>query len=341
VLLYAWNSETTIVKNRLGIIYSDAHKVIEAVDFSWLEGKSVLVTGATGQIGTHFLATLGLLKNDGMKIKAYGYCHSEPEDHTKEIACLDDIQLLSEQNVFTDLDAVIHLAGYAQPSRFTKNPAETIRINVEWTRQLLQYLKPGGKFLFASSSEVYSGLSNADEYQIGTTNPYHPRAGYIEGKRCGEAVVNAFRETGVVDAQSARLSLVYGPGARRGDSRAVSTFIDQSLKDGVVAMKFSGDELRTFCYIRDAVEIMWNILLHGTKAVYNVGSPNSYTIENVACEIARLSGSRLFTGSNQMAGASGNVVMDVWRVMNEFKKAHFVGLEEGLRNTIEWHKGGL
>ena len=269
-------------RNKLDIIYSDAAEVIKSVDFSSLKGNSVLVTGATGQIGTHFLAVLALLKSSGMSIKVYGYCHSEPEEHTKEIAQGGEyLYFFLTSTSSQDIDAIIHLAGYAQPSRFTCNPAETIRINVEWTRQLLHYLKPTGKFLFASSSEVYSGLTTADESQIGTTNPYHSRAGYIEGKRAGEAVVNSYRLQGV-EARSARLSLVYGPGARRNDSRAVSTFIDQALKDNLIQMKYAGDDPRTFCYISDAVEMMCNILLHGKEPVYNVGSPSSYTIERVS-----------------------------------------------------------
>lgn len=326
------------MRNRLDIIWDDSTEVLKKVDFDWLKGKTVLVTGATGLIGTHVLTCLAILNNMGYDMKVFGVCHSDPEDYTKEIARHGRIVLIDEP--FAPADVVLHLAGYAQPSKFTVNQLETIRINTTMTAKLLSTLKPGGKFLFASSSEVYSGLSTADEFQIGTTDPYHPRAGYIEGKRCGEAIVNAFRESGV-DARSARLSLVYGPGARRGDSRAISSFIDQSLRYGLVQMKFSGNELRTFCYIRDAIEMMWNILLHGTAPVYNVGSPKSYTIETIAREIAWISNSKLLTRKNQLAGASGNVVMDVFRVMSQFNKMNFVGLEEGLKNTIDWHRGGV
>ena len=98
-------------------------------------------------------------------------------------------------------------------AEFMQNPVKTLQLNTSTTLLLFEKLLPGGKFLFISTSELYSGLSHPPftEQQIGTTNTTHPRACYIEGKRCGEAIVNAFREQGV-NAKSARLALAYGPG---------------------------------------------------------------------------------------------------------------------------------
>ena len=91
------------------------------------------------------------------------------------------------------------------------NPAATIKVNTTATATLLQKLRPGGAFLFLSSSEIYSGLKKSlvNESDIGTSTPLHPRSSYIEGKRCGEAICNAYRAQGV-RAVSARLALAYG-----------------------------------------------------------------------------------------------------------------------------------
>jgi len=325
--------------NKLDIILQDARETVKKCDFSWLEGKTVLVTGATGLLGTHFLATLALLKERGMKIDVFGICHSDPADYTNEIARLGGIYLVDQWHYHTDV--VIHAAGFAQPLKFTSNPAETIRLNTTWTQQLLEQLRPLGKFLFVSSSEVYSGLSGTvKESDIGTTNPSHPRACYIEGKRCGETIVNAYRGMGT-DAKSARLGLTYGPGYRKDDKRAMSTFIEQALTYKWIQMKYSGTEFRSFCYVRDAVETLWNILLRGTQSVYNVGSPTEYTIGQVASTIARISESQIQFPEDviELAGANGNVVMSNVLAQMEFGKYDYVSLEDGLRNTIEWHRG--
>lgn len=327
-------------KNRLDIIFEDAQDILKRVDFSWLEGKTVLVTGATGLLGTHFLATLALLKEHGTNIQVSGHCHSEPADYTKEIAKKGSFFLEPAYGP-PYYDAIIHASGYAQPSVFTVNPAETISINTTLTQKLFKtFLLPRGKFLFVSSSEVYSGLfDRVDEFDIGTTGPNHPRACYIEGKRCGEAIVNAYRQAGV-DAKSARLGLTYGPGTRQNDQRAMSGFIRQALEDKHVRMLYPGREPRSFCYVRDAVEMMWNVLLHGTKPVYNVGSPFVTNMKNVASTIAYITESDLSlpAQSNELPG-SGDVRMDVSLIESEFGAPNYVSLEEGLRRTVDWNKG--
>ncbi len=327
-------------KNRLDLIYADAAEVYKNVDFSWLEGKTVLVTGATGLLGTHFLACLSHLNMRGVKTKTFAVCHSDPADYTKEIANWGNINLVDDWR--GQADAILHCAGYAQPLKFTNNQAETIRINTALTQRLLEQLNPSGKFLFVSSSEVYSGADHiyVDEKDAGSTSSvYHPRACYIEGKRCGEAIVNAHRQVGV-DAKSARLCLAYGPGTRQNDQRAMSGFIRQALTEGRIDLKYPGREFRTFAYIRDAIEMMWNVLLRGTQPVYNIGGPLIYSVAEVASRIAELT----YTTANIPAAVvemdgSDAIRMSTDRYVKEFGLNEFVSLEDGLKRTIEWQRG--
>jgi len=326
--------------NRLDIIFEDATEVLKKVNFDWLEGKTVLVTGATGLLGTHFLATLCLLKNRGMNIKVFGVCHSDPAEYTKRIAEYGKLWL-TDTPAGLHYDAIIHAAGYAQPVVFTKKPAETIRINTALTQQLLDQLKPDGKFLFVSSSEVYSGLSGwivATEDEIGFSKLSHPRSCYIEGKRCGEAIVNAYREAGV-SAKSARLGITYGPGTRQDDQRAMCQFIRQALTEKRIEMKYSGRQAQSFCYIRDAVEIMWQVLLHGTEPVYNVGSPFMTSMYEIAERIAINTSSELCISSREEMRGSTGVRMSMERANTEFGKLPYMGLGDGLANMIDWNRG--
>lgn len=240
-----------------------------------------------------------------------------------------------------EADMIIHAAGYAQPSKFMANPVATIQVNTSATIALLKRLRKDGKFLFISSSEIYSGLKKPvlSETDIGLTTPSHPRAAYIEGKRCGEAICNAFRTQGL-HVLSARLAHAYGPGTRKHDKRALNSFIEQALCQRTIKLLDAGTAVRTYCYVADAVELLWQILLYGKEPVYNVGGRSTVTIADLARMIAEMTDATVIFPPTQaeIAGAPEEVCLDLTKVETEFGKTEYVGLEEGIRRTIEWQR---
>jgi nucleoside-diphosphate-sugar epimerase len=109
------------------------------------------------------------------------------------------------------------------------------------------------------------------------TNPTHPRSPYIEGKRCGEAICNIFRETGK-NIKIVRLGITYGPGTQKGDTRVINSLIDKGLNNDKIELLDDGSSLRSFCYVTDAIEMMWNIMFKGKEFIYNVANTNSMSI---------------------------------------------------------------
>jgi len=278
--------------------------------------KTVLIVGSSGLIGSHLVSEM-------------------PDfDFDREL------YLSSRGTILPKADIIIHAAGYASPGQFMADPIETIRVNTELTIRLLESLNPGGTFLFCSSTEMYHGLSHpAHEDEIGTTTPSHPRSCYIESKRCGEAIVNAYRSKGV-RAISARVALAYGPGAKKNDKRAISQFIDSALTTGRIVLKDRGEAVRTLCYVSDTVSMLWDIALRGQQAVYNVGGTSVVSIVELASMIARKTGAELFvpdTDDNPI-GAPQDVKIDLTRVREEFGMTDYVSLSDGLDRTIAWHR---
>jgi UDP-glucuronate decarboxylase len=329
----------------MSIITEEAKDIITKIDFAQLEGKSVLVTGASGLIGIYMVACLKELQLK-YKIKIYVWLNSDIEPQFKDIFsnCIvikDDITDRNSYKFFENFDYIIHLAGYGQPNKFLNNKAKTIALNTTATMNLLDNLENGGKFLFASTSELYSGLdsNNICENEIGTTNTNHPRSAYIEGKRCGEAICYAYKDIGV-DVKIARLSLAYGPGTKPHDARVLNSLIEKGLFNDSIDLMDNGDALRTYCYITDVIEMFWNILLFGTQTTYNVGG-KSYTS---ILELARLIGDelhkkvRLPEVVQTLAGNPKNVNISLTKYLNEFKKNNFVSLEDGIKETIKWQK---
>jgi nucleoside-diphosphate-sugar epimerase len=253
------------------IIKNDIDKI--QIDLSKLRNKSVLITGASGLIGIYILT---YLKNhqteynitihtwnknpiDPIFLPLFSFCHTTVGD-------------ITDKSMFEKLpqfDVIIHASGYGQPIKFVKDKLKTIELNTLSTIWLFEKLKKDGTFLFVSTSELYSGLKsyNITEEQIGTTTPTHPRAAYIEGKRCGETICHSYREQGY-DVKIVRLSLAYGPGTQANDTRVVNSLIQKAITEDAIRLMDAGQAVRTYCYITDVTEMLFNVMLFG-KELYH------------------------------------------------------------------------
>jgi nucleoside-diphosphate-sugar epimerase len=330
------------------IILEDAQKIITKVKMDELNGRSILITGASGLIGTYLLASIfEHVRSKGITVNVTAVTHGEIPEHLNKF--LDGVKVVRGDitdklfiNSLPSADFIIHAAGYGQPGKFMEDKVKTIAINTSATMWLFEKLLPNGKFLFLSTSEVYSGLNSPPfkEEQIGTTNTIHPRACYIEGKRTGEAICNAYRSKGVA-AKSARLSLAYGPGTKIGDARVLNNFIGKALMQGKIELLDMGRANRTYCYVADAVEILWHILFFGEAPVYNVGGISRTTIGDLARQIGGILGVPVVFPTSEeaaKAGAPDDVYLDMSLVAKEFKKNDYITLADGLSRTINWQR---
>ena len=333
----------------ISIIEKDACQIVSAVDLAEVKGKSVLITGASGLLGIYFLATMRVLADQGngpQSVTAVVY--SEVMSPLPSLLNFKGARVM--QGDLTDLafvqglgkfDYVIHAAGYGQPGRFMEDRIKTIKLNTTTTLELFNALMPGGHFLFISTSEVYSGLPNPPykEDQIGITNTTHLRSCYIEAKRCGEAICNAYRERGY-KANSARLALAYGPGTKPNDRRVINSFIERGINQCVITLQDMGVAKRTYCYVSDAVEILFHILLRGTMPVYNVGGLSRTTVANLAQKIGKYLKIPVEFPKEviELTGAPEDVYLNMELVRKEFEKTEFVSFDDGLSRTIEWQK---
>jgi UDP-glucuronate decarboxylase len=331
------------------IIRKDVDDTLAAVDLGWVQGKDVLITGATGLLGTYFLYTLLALVRKGLgPERVCAVIHRQLPEHLE--AFQNEKWLSFVRGSLADpafcatlpkADAIIHAAGYAQPSRFMKQEMDALKINTAATCELLEHLNEGGKFLFISSCSVYTGNPGKAfaETEAGFSNTDHPRCCYIEGKRGGEAACNIARHNGI-DCKSVRLSFTYGPGVKKDDTRAMYAFIAKALADGDIRMLDRGAAVHTYCYISDAMEEMWNILLNGKQGIYNVAGHSETSILALAQAIGKELGATVAVPEEErgVAGALQREYVSPERYENEFGKRAFVPLEEGLRRTVGWYR---
>ena len=329
------------------IILEDIKKILNK-NYSFFKKKEILILGATGIVGQYFLAFFfELLRgNDAPKSVTFVYKNKIPQylnflKKNKKFILIKDNLANIKINRYKNYDCIIYSTGYAQPSMFLKNSLETIKINTSSLNEFILKLKKNGKFLYVSSSEVYNKnkKKKLNENDIGKTNTNDPRACYIESKRCGEAIANIYNEKFNKDIKIARLSLTYGPGAKKNDGRALFQFIQRSILKKKISINDTGSAIRRYIYILDAVDIMLQIMLHGKSITYNVAGNEKITIRQLAEKIGKITKCQVtIKKKKSLAGSPEDISLSMERYKNEFKKFKFIKMEEGLKKTINWHK---
>ena len=314
------------------------------ISLSKLKDKTILITGASGLVGLHMLSSLKKSQKE-YNLTIYTWTRNSVDMFNETFnnctKIIGDITDTTTYQTLPKFDYIIHAAGYGQPLVFLADKIKTIEINTTVTIKLLELLKEDGTFLFISSSEVYNGLFKfgLTEDEIGSTNSQHPRAAYIDAKKCGEVICDAYREKGR-NVKVARLSIAYGPGTRLGDTRVINSLIDKGLNNDQIELMDDGSALRTFCYISDVVEMLWNITLNGKDFIYNVGGVDSLSIFDLASKIGLLLDKKVTRPmiNNELVGNPRLVNLSIDKYIKEFGDKEFVSMDLGLANTIKWQK---
>ena len=329
------------------LIYDNITDILPNIDFSNLKNKRILITGASGLVGIYMMSCIERFR-ESHNLSIWCWINNKLNSKFEKLFenCVVVSGDITDNRNFTTLpqfDIIIHSAGYGQPGKFLEDKVKTIKINTECVNELFKLLNKDGKFLFISTSEIYNGLNatNITEDQIGSSNTDHPRASYIEGKRCGEAICYAHKDMGY-DVKIARLSLAYGPGTKRYDKRVLNSLIQRGLQEKNITLMDGGAAIRTYCYISDVVEMMWNILLHGKETVYNVGGKSHTTILNLAQLIGNKLSKEVIVPKDDSKSVAGNpniVNISIEKYMSEFNKQNFITLDDGLDMTIDWQRG--
>jgi dTDP-glucose 4,6-dehydratase len=312
-----------------------------------------LVAGGAGFIGSHLCRALldrgyevlcvdNLLTGHERNLHA---CWNEAGFRLlrHDVTCpLDEAELAGAIDGEGSLDLVFHLASPASVVDYLRLPLQTMLVNSQGTRRLLELARrSGARFLYASTSEVYGDplVHPQTEEYWGHVNPNGVRSVYDESKRFGEALVmHSYRAEGL-DARIVRIFNTYGPHSRPGDGRVVPNLLTQALGGGPLTIYGDGSQTRSFCYVSDLVRgIVLAMLTAGTAGeVFNLGNPDEYTINQFADVIERLFD----------VGAPRDYrplpVDDPTRRRPDISKARRalgweprVALEEGLRHTAAW-----
>jgi dTDP-glucose 4,6-dehydratase len=308
-----------------------------------MPSKRVVITGAAGFIGSHLSEALldrgysvvgidNLLTGDTANI-----AHLVNRDFT---FIKHDVTnyIYVEGPVY----AVLHWASPASPIDYLELPIPTLKVGALGTHKVLGLAKAkNARFVLASTSEVYGDPLEHPQKETywGNVNPIGPRGVYDEAKRFAEAMTTAYHRYHQVDTKIVRIFNTYGPRMRVNDGRAVPAFMSQALRNEEVTIFGSGEQTRSFCYVSDLVDGIIRLMESDVHDPVNIGNPHEMTIEEIAREIIRISGSKSQIVYRPLPEDDPKVRKpDITRARTLLGWEPKVPLSEGLVKTLEYFK---
>ena len=275
-----------------------------------LDGKTVLLSGASGMIGS-LLTDAIMLRNRTLekpgKLIALGRSRETAEKRFAQWMGSPDFAFLAH-DICEPLpslpwrpDYFIHGASTTHPVAYASEPVNTILANILGTHSLLEAASEhaGSRFLLLSSVEVYGENRGDAEYfqedYCGYLDCNTLRAGYPEGKRVSEAMCQAYIKEKGVDAVIIRLPRCYGPTMRMSDTKAISQFIKKGLAGEDIVLKSEGNQFYSYAFAADAVLGLLYVLTGGAcGAAYNLADSGSdITLKELAGLVAGTAGSKV------------------------------------------------
>ncbi len=243
------------------------------------------------------------------------------------------------------LDAVLHFASPASPIDYLQLPIQTLKVGALGTHKALGLARAKAcRFLLASTSEVYGDpqVHPQTEDYWGHVNPIGPRGVYDEAKRFAEAITMAYHRCHGLETRIVRIFNTYGPRMRLDDGRVVPNFVGQALRGEALTVYGDGSQTRSFCYYSDLIAGISRLLASEYTSPVNLGNPHEVSILEFAKTINRLAGNNSGLVFTPLPVDDPKLRQpDISRARQVLDWEPRVGLEEGLRETIDWFRMAL
>lgn len=251
-----------------------------------LYGKNVLLTGATGLIMSYFVYALvqhNIQYESGIKIYMCVHDMAKGRQHFEDIIGRDDVFLSTlelDGIIFQQVkfDYIIHAASpraVCHHKDWEEHQSDIAAANIANTAFLLgRAARDHSIFLFISS-ELVNGRGKGEISENQLVEPYFLNdkyATYAVSKRAGELLCTVYEKKKQVDIRIVRICSVYGPGENLNSGRCFVDFLRDFIDNKPIQMKGDGLQLRSFCYVMDAVNGLLTVLLNGENGIYNLGS---------------------------------------------------------------------
>lgn len=364
---------TTNATNRpSAVVGRDLDRLAERLDhvFSRLSGRDLLITGGAGFLG-HYLVQAPLAWNRAnpsqppVRVSVHdNFLRGVPawldqlSDPALRIVRRSVLEALPDDE--PPFAAIIHAASIASPTYYRRFPIETMDANVQGLRLLLDHAAARTEgpdviehLLFFSTSEIYGDPDAANiptpETYRGNVSCTGPRACYDESKRFGETLCVNFAQQHGVPVAMARPFNNYGPGLAIDDRRVIPDLARNILAQRDVELLSDGSATRTFCYVADAVDGYYRILVDGRPGEpYNIGADApeismadlAERMVAVGRDVTGYRGRVVYATSDDPDYLTDNPVRRcpvITKSREELGYTPEVELDDGLRRALQWY----
>ena len=259
-----------------------------------------LVTGGAGFIGSHLVEKL---VGRGDEVVILDNLSSGVIDNlfkSKENVMFNQGSILDRSilnRLVSESDYVVHLAAALGVFNIINNPLDSLKTNLTGSEIVLEACNEFGKpVIVASTSEIYGKndkvpLNEEDDRIIG--HPLKSRWSYSEAKAVDESLAYFYYLENKLPIRIVRFFNTVGPRQVGHYGMVVPRFVTAALKNEPLSVYGSGDQIRCFCHVDDAVRALL-LVMDSEKAVgqvFNVGNNQQITIMELAKKVIEITGS--------------------------------------------------
>ena len=306
-----------------------------------------LVTGGAGFLGSHLCDRL---IKEGHEVICMDNLSTGNIDNISHLIGNNQFRFIKHnvtEYIYLEgpLDNILHFASPASPIDYLEMPIQTLKVGSLGTHKALGLAKgKKARLLLASTSEVYGDplVHPQPEDYYGNVSPIGPRGVYDEAKRFAEAITMAYHRYHDIDTRIARIFNTYGPRMRMRDGRVVPAFLCQALKGEALTVFGDGTQTRSFCYVSDLIEGIYQLLMSDEVDPVNIGNPAEMSVLEFAQEIIRIVGSTSKIILKPLPQDDPKVRQpDISKIKRVLGWTPTVSLQEGLNKTLAYFKEQL
>ena len=311
-----------------------------------MKRNNIIITGGAGFIGSHIAHSLA--------------------SKYKKIFIIDNLKTGDEKNLspefiflnedcssfdyekykfdFGKVDSIIHFAGQSSAELSFKDPIYDFNTNLKSTIKLLDFANKNEvkSFIFASSVTVYTPgqlMPLKESNEVNNGNSF-----YAITKLTSEKYIDLYSSKNL-HTSILRLFNVYGSAQNLGnpDQGMLSIYLEQALKSNRILVKGSLARIRDFVHVFDVVDIVQKCLYmkHDSGLKFNVCSSKPTKVSDLLSKISLVLNKKI---SIIEAESTKGDTFEHWGsnelCSNIFRKNSWIGLDEGLKNTVDAYNSG-